>query len=274
VTNRWLIGGGIGCLVGFALCAGLVTLIFTTVFALTRPVVDASEAFLAQMGQGEVAAAYASTADGFRAQQDEESFAAAVKQLGLDEYASVSWSNRRINNQEGTAEGTVTTTKGATKPIALRLIFEGGAWKVVGVRYGGVEMTSIRAVLSVPAKEELDRLVLETLLGFNQAVRNKDFTAFHEKLSAGLKKGVTPEKLLASFHDFVDKKIDISPIKTAEPQFAPPPSVNENGVLIVNGHYPTQPTRVRFRLNYVKEGAMWKLSFISVNVGDDPAPKK
>jgi len=174
-------------------------------------------------------------------------------------------------------DGTVTTTKGATKPIHIRLVYEGGKWKVVDVRYGGVDLVTVRVLLTVPPKEELERLVRETLLGFRQSVQDKDFTAIHGKVSEGLKKATTPEKLLEAFREFVDKKLDIAPNNNVQPQYERPAVLNDNGVLIVSGHTPTPLFLARFDLNYVKEGGDWKLSFISVKTekrADNPAPQK
>ena len=147
-----LIGCGIAGILGIGLCAGLGVLFVGGVFALTQPVVDASEQFLALLGQGKAAEAYASAADGFRAQQDEASFTGAVEQLGLTDYASASWHSRQVENQEGAAEGTVTTKGGGTKPVSVRLIKEGGRWAVVGVRYAGVELVTIKAPPPVPPR--------------------------------------------------------------------------------------------------------------------------
>jgi hypothetical protein len=134
MNKRWLIGCGIAGILGIGLCASLVVLFVGSIFALTRPVVDASEQFLALLGQGKIAEAYAAVGDGFRAQQDEASFHGVVSQLGLTEYASVSWHNRQIENREASAEGTVTTKSGATKPVAIRLMQQGSKWTVIGVR--------------------------------------------------------------------------------------------------------------------------------------------
>ena len=164
------IGCGIAALLGLGLCTALGALFVGGLFALTRPVVDASEQFLALLGQGKIAEAYASAADGLRARQDEASFAGSVKQLGLTDYASVFWHSRQIENHEGIAEGTVTTKNGATKPVFLRLVREGGKWAVVGVRYGGVELVTIKAATLVPAEAELERPVAEAPPGFPGSV--------------------------------------------------------------------------------------------------------
>jgi hypothetical protein len=272
MKKGWLIGCGIAGLLSVGFCAGLGFLIYSgvsTIFALTQPVVDASQDFLVLLGQGKTAEAYASTANGYRAQQDEASFSAAVKQLGLTEYSSVSWYSRKITNQEGSAEGTVTSKSGATTPVTIQLVQEGGRWKVVGVRYGGVELATIKAPTPVPDEEELRRMTTEALLDINQAIKAKDFTTIYDKLSDSLKKETTPEQLAKSFQDFIDKNIDLGPIKNVAPQFEPPAAVNDKGLLVVTGHYPTQPSKVQFNLKYLRESGGWKLDGIHVNVGKD-----
>jgi hypothetical protein len=266
-----LIGGIIGGVLSVGLCAGGVVLFVGWILALSRPVVDASEQFLALLNQGKVAEAYASTAEGFRAQQDPASFAAAVEQLGLADHSAVSWTSRRITNQEGAAEGTLTTKRSGTRPIAFQLIWEGNRWAVAGVRYGGVDLTSIKAPTLPPSEAEAERMVAEALLSFNQAVKAKDFTAFYARLSDVWKTETTPEKLQRTFQVFVDQGIDIGPIRDLKPEFAPPPAVNAKGTLVVAGRYPTRPSQVGFELRYAREQGGWKLSGITVNVGKPPA---
>jgi len=261
-----MIGCGIVAILGFGGCAGTVALLVGGVFALTRPVVDASEQFLTLVGEGKFADAYASTADGFRAQQDEASFAAAVKQLGLTDFASAFWNSRQIENQTGAAEGTVTTKDGGTRPVTVRLVREGGRWAVDGVRYGGVDLASIKVPPPVPSEAELERMASDALLGFNRAVRARDFTAFYATLSDLWKKQTTPEGVQKIFQEFIDKDIDIGGIASVKPQVTSTPTVNDKGVLLVAGHYPTRPARVRFELEYIHEPAGWKLMSVLVGV--------
>jgi hypothetical protein len=254
-------------IVGVGLCAGLGALFIHGLFAVTQPVVDASEQFLALLGQRKIAQAYAAAADGFRAQQDESSFTAAVEQLGLTEYLSATWHSRHIENSEGTAEGTVTTASGVQKPVKLRLIHEADKWKVVSLRFGGIDVASIQGDSLVPAAAELERMVTDTLLAFNQAVQAKDFTAFYGRLADVWKKETTPQRLQTSFQEFLDKEVDIGPIKAIKPLIAPAATVTDQGVLMVAGHYRTQPSQVRFALEYAHEHGRWKLRGISVGVG-------
>jgi hypothetical protein len=152
-----LIGCGIAGLLGIGLCAGLAALLVGLAFAMSQPVADASEQFLALVGQGKVAEAYASASEGFRAEQDEASFTQAVKQLGLTDYSSVTWVSRQVENREGTAEGTVTTKGRGTYRVCVRLVYEGGRWAVAAVRYRGVELAAIQVPPPVPPEAEAER---------------------------------------------------------------------------------------------------------------------
>jgi hypothetical protein len=291
MTKRGLIGCGIVGLLGLGGCVGLGVVFVGGVFALTQPVVDASEQFLSSIGRGKTAEAYAAAAEGLRARLDEASFAAAVRQLGLTDYAAASWHSRTIENQEGTAEGSVTTKAGGTRPISVRLVREGGRWAVLGVRYGGVDLVTAtarppappgagpgpsggaeraaaKAPPAVTSGAELERMAEEALLNFNQAVRAKDFTAFYGTLADAWKAETSPQQLRQAFREFIDKGVDIGAIKDVKPRLAHPAAVNGRGLLVIAGHYPTRPSRVGFELKYAREAGVWKLAGITVEVGN------
>jgi hypothetical protein len=256
-------------LLGIGLLVGLGTVLIVGLFALTQPVVDASEEFLAMLGQGKLREAYASAANGLRAQHDEVSFTRAVQQLGLTNYASASWYNREIHNQDGLAEGILRFKNGDTTHMSVRLVKEKGKWMVVGIRCGGVEMATGRDAFAVPSEVQLCRMVKEALLDFNQAIQAGDFSAFYGQIAGIWKEQTTPERLLEAFREFHDRRIDIRAIKDLQPQFSQAATVNESGVLAVAGHYDTEPSQVRFELKYVNEASDWKLMSISVSVGTE-----
>ena len=164
-------------------------------------------------------------------------------------------------------EGTLSTKNGVTRPVAIRLVREGGKWTVVGVRYGRVDLVTINSQRRVPPDAELERMVAEALLSFNRAVQARDFTAFYGTLSDVWKKETTPQQLQRVFQEFADKNIDIGPIKDLKPRLVPSAELNDKGVLVVAGHYPTQPSQVRFELEYANERFGWKLMGITVRVG-------
>lgn len=253
----------VGLGIGGALVVGAIGAIAWAAFALTRPVVDASEQFLTLIAEKNPAAAYAATSEGFRARMSEEEFASAAKQLALTEYASASWSHREIDNSIGMADGTMVSKKGTSTPISIRLIWENDAWKVSGVNSGGMDILASR----LPRGGEVERLISQTLLDFNHAVKTKNFTGFHDSLSQRWKKQSTPTSLLAAFQEFVDKKIDIASIKDHKPQINSSPQLTSNDTLQLKGRYQTTASPIGFELEYANEKGDWKLLSISIRVG-------
>jgi len=252
------VGLGIGAL----LVVGAVGTIAWAAFALTRPVVEASEQFLALVAENP-AEAYASTSEGLRARMSKENFPSAVEQLALTEYASASWRHREIDNSIATAEGTMITRKGVSTPISIRLIWENDAWKVSGVNSGGMDLFASRP----PREGEVERLISQTLLDFNHAVKSKDFTAFHDSLSQRWKKQSTPGSLLTAFREYIDKNIDIASIKDHKPQINSAPQLTGDNTLQLKGRYQTTASPIGFELEYANEKGDWKLLSISIRVG-------
>lgn len=120
----------------------------------------------------------------------------------------------------------------------------------------------------VPPESELKTMTLSSLLAFNDGVQEKDFSAFYKKISALWQEQTTPEKLTELFNDFIDKEIDISPIKKVEPVFNKEAKINSDGLLVIAGYYPTTPKRVVFELKYLEEKGDWKLAGINVKTLD------
>jgi len=252
----------VGLGIGGMLLVGGVGSIAWAVISLTRPVVDASERFLTLVAENP-AQAYASTSESFRARISEAGFVSAVKQLALREYASASWNHREIDNSVGLVEGTTVDKKGGVTPISIRLIWENNAWKVMGATVGGLDLLASR----VPQSGDAERMISQTLLDFNNAVRSKNFTAFHSSLSDAWKKQSTPTSLQESFKEFIAKNIDIGGIKDHKPEVALPQHPTSNNTLQLKGRYQTTPAPVGFELEYANERGDWKLQNISIRVG-------
>jgi hypothetical protein len=119
---------------------------------------------------------------------------------------------------------------------------------------------------NVPDEKELKSLTRDSLLSFNQAVQAKDFTAFQKQIAAMWQAQVTPTKLKSIFQTFIDQEIDLTGIKSVDPEFSEPPEIDDRGVLVLKGSYPTTPTKVNFELKYLNEKKAWKLIGIDVNV--------
>ena len=119
---------------------------------------------------------------------------------------------------------------------------------------------------TVPSRAELKTLTRDSMLAFSEAVEAQDFTAFHKQISQLWREQITPAKLKSIFATFIEQEIDLSPVTKLEPVFDEPASIDDDGVLVVHGHYATTPSAVQFRLKYVSEKSAWKLVGIKVDV--------
>ena len=124
----------------------------------------------------------------------------------------------------------------------------------------------------VPPEKELRALALDSLLAFNKAVQAKDFSEFHKQISQLWREQINPAKLKSIFQTFIDQEVDLSPISNIDPKFEPAAKIDSDGVLVVQGNYPTTPSAVQFRLKYVNEKSAWKLIGIKVDVKPASAP--
>jgi hypothetical protein len=244
------------------------------VFRLTAPMTEEGEKFLATLGSGSTGAAYAMTSATLQKAQTQEDFTRTVKAYGLDGFQSASWSNRNIKNDRGTLEGTVQCKSGGAVPLTLEMIKEAGTWKVLSIMgpHTGASTGPIieneDAGPPAPAKDEAAKLATAALLAFNQAILTKSFDKFHAGISKLWREQTTPDELRGKFQTFIDKEIDIAAIETLNPDFKSAPALNDDGFLVLEGEYPVEPGKVRFKLKFISEAKVWKLVGVNVHVGE------
>lgn len=258
-----------GCLialaVGLAGLALIVAIIFL-VFGLTRGAVTAGNEFLGLIGSGKTAAAYESASATLKSQQDVGSFEQVVKNLGLTDFASAFWSSIETKNDRAYLEGSVTTRSGGKIPLTMELVKESGTWKVISLSAPEAGVSAAQRGKQLPSDEKVKGLALDSLLAFNKALQDKNFVGFHQQISRGWQEQITPDELKELFNQFIEMQVDISPIKEVEPILTAAPEINSDGLLILEGYYPTRPNKVYFRLKYTYEHPAWKLFGIRVNV--------
>jgi hypothetical protein len=120
---------------------------------------------------------------------------------------------------------------------------------------------------AVPDKDDLRAMTDASIQSFGEAIQDKDFSGFYLEISEVWQKQTTAEKLDEAFKDFYDKDIDLAAaIEGKSPVYDKPAVINPDGVLIVQGYYPTSPNRIVFQLKYLKEDADWNLLGINVNL--------
>lgn len=118
----------------------------------------------------------------------------------------------------------------------------------------------------VPSGRALEALVKSSLLSLNDANVTGNYSVLHARLSKPFREQFPPEKLKATFKEFQKNGADFDIIAAMPPAYDPGPAVDEDGKLVVKGSFPTEPSRLRFELEYIPSDGEWKLIRIYVKV--------
>ena len=155
-----------------------------------------------------------------------------------------------------------------TKPnkviFTLKYLQEKSAWKLVGINVQVLPF--VEKTGPVPTEKEAKRLALDSLLAFNKALKAKSFDSFYGQIAKLWQAQTTPAKLKEIFQAFLAQDAHISGIADVEPIFDSKPAIDSDGFLVLNGSYPTQPSKVFFELKYIYEDEAWELVGINVNL--------
>ncbi len=262
-------------LIALAAIAALIAAVVVLVFYLTRGVTQTGDRFLALVRDGKTHEAYLLTAKAFRTATPEEEFVSFLKSSSLAENEQAQWSSRSLSGNTGELEGSIRTRRGGTVPVKLKLVREENEWRVLAIERvaAGVVTATPSAVTgppSVPPGADLQAMATRAVLRLGKAIAAKDFSEFHSSTAALWQGQTTPEALRDAFKPLIDEGADLSVVQGQSPKFTNNPSIDASGRLILEGFFPTEPTRVSFTLKFIHEAPEWKL--IGINVRLEAAP--
>jgi hypothetical protein len=122
---------------------------------------------------------------------------------------------------------------------------------------------------TVPTDGEIQYLVRETMLGFNDALQKEDFTEFYSTISKQWQKQTSAAAMKTSFQSFIDGQANFGEIRSMIAEVEDKKTRKQSGykVFDVKGKYDTSPIDTTFDLSYVAEGNEWKLFKIQVYTG-------
>jgi hypothetical protein len=91
------------------------------------------------------------------------------------------------------------------------------------------------------------------------SVEKKDMEHFRSTVSHLWKQQHTTETLNKGFEAIINSGANWQVLEGLTPVLSSDAQIDENGVLLLTGHYPTKPSQVHFEQKYVYEGLSWKL---------------
>lgn len=142
-----------------------------------------------------------------------------------------------------------------------------------GTHGPAVTSSPIPAALSVdppagepayPDRTQATVMIKATLIALNQGNITGNYTVLRDLGSPRFRSENNAAQLASVFTPMRERNLDISPILVFEPVLQQPFGLDELGQLRFVGHFPTEPLRVEFDLQFETIGTRWMISNITV----------
>ncbi|NOY22675.1 MAG: hypothetical protein GXO70_04065 [Acidobacteria bacterium] len=238
---------------------------------LVNKMAEPANKFFTLVGNGNLQAAYDSTAGIFKKSTSFQQFEAFMKGNGLTQYKSSNWSSVSFKNQTGKIEGAITLKDGTTLPMDISLVKEGETWRISNLLLtgGGISKTSPenepKVEKTIPPLDELNKIAQDSVFLLGTAINADNYNPFYQEISKIWQTQITVQKLHDIFSTFKEKGYDLTIAKGVTPIFDEAPALDKDGLLHLNGQFPTKETTILFKLTYHYEYPNWKLFGINVN---------
>lgn len=241
-------------------------LAIVTVFYLTSGMADVANEFFAAIKKQDVAAARGYLSEDFKASTDEAALKDFLTKGALLNFKETTWSNRQISGGRGELEGEVITETGGVVPLKLLFVKENDAWKIYGIQKPTAGLQPEQSSPNIPGKADQLVLVKQAMHDFAVSVNNKSMQHFHGTVSPLWQQQQTAQKFDEIFGAFYESGLDLTVLDSFEPSMEPATALNEDGLLVLEGFFPTQPSKVTFKQKFLYQGISWKLVGFTVNV--------
>jgi hypothetical protein len=260
--KKLLVWGGVsGALVG---------IVALVIFGLTKPLVQTADGFFDDIKSGALDRAYERVSNDFKRASGVDEFREQVAKYGLNAVKTTSWSSRNMRGfgegSLGELDGTATDADGTVRPVSMRLVKEGGVWRIQGLSIKPAGVTSPGQTREMPNERELVRMTHDIVVAFSRSLSDKSMKTLHEAISERWRREQSVESLEAAFKEFLDRGVDLTKFESLTPVFDGEPKIDEQGWLVVNGYYETPVERLEFEQTFLPEGLGWKLGGLSINV--------
>lgn len=244
----------------------LVLLGLVLVFGMTSGMVNTADGFFRAAAGEDFSKAKPFLAEGFLAETSLEDLQVFMRQTGLGEYKKASWGERSVSSKGvGELDGTVETKAGGILPVHVTFVKEKGAWKILALKKTAVG-ASKEGPPPMPADAELKALAADAVHAVALAINARDFGPFYNGIAKLWQAQTTKEELLKAFQPFVQQNIDLSVLRKIEPVLNAAPKINDEGMLVLQGYYPSTPSVVHFTTSFVYEHPKWALGGINLQV--------
>ncbi|HEY7244265.1 MAG TPA: hypothetical protein VH678_10320 [Xanthobacteraceae bacterium] len=135
---------------------------------------------------------------------------------------------------------------------------------LLGDSAGHVQAGTRPAIQSPGDAETITILLRTTLVALHQANLSGNYTVLRDISAPGFQAKNSAADLSMIFASLRHQKIDLSTVVLLEPNFSPPPSIDDQNMLRLTGTLPTRPAPVAYDLLFQPVNGLWRVFGISL----------
>lgn len=253
----------------FKIIAGFIAVILIIIIAafyFTSELPKTADKFFTAVKSQNMDQAYSYVSDAFKEVTSQEALQKFLQNNGFDDYQEASWSSRKVENNTGELKGYIQTSAGKELPLTVDFVKSQNKWKINAINKPASGIQTPRQTSQMPSEQELVSLTRDTMASFAQSISQNDMQLLRDDSSSLFKKQVSLEAFNDSYQSFFKFEDKLLILEKLSPQFTQKAVINEDGVLIIEGQYPTTPNPLVFVSKYIYEGYGWKLLGLNVEI--------
>lgn len=247
-----------------------ILIVIAAVFYFTSGLPKTADKFFTAVKNNNMQQAYSYTSDGFKKVTTQNALQEFLHNNGFDAYHEASWNSRNVSNNTGKLIGAIKTTDGKELPLSIDFIKSQNEWKINAINKppSGIQTpkNTPSQTAQMPDEKYLVSLTRATMDSFAKSISENDMRHLRDESSSLFKKQVSLKEFNDGYQSFFKFEDKLMILNKLSPQFTQKALINEDGILIIQGQYPTTPKPFVFDSKYVYEGYGWKLLGLNVNI--------
>lgn len=256
----------LGVLIAVVLAAAAAVVYLTTTLKVTAGQV------LGAVASGNFAGVRDRFSDDFNARTADREFELFLSRAGIVDFDQADWRVHGLSFDAVDLAGVVDSVAG--EPVRLRVEFvrDGASFSIDAVRRPYVGIGSESGGIRIPDIPAAAGLARETTRAFAEAVKAGDFARFHGEAAAPLREAYSLKEFTRLFSPFLEQPVDLTVLDRTQPRFTADPALLANGMLHLQGYFPSRPSRALFSYQYAYTAAGWRLTGIDFKLRPVQSP--
>lgn len=119
--------------------------------------------------------------------------------------------------------------------------------------------------VGMPDPYRLAELIYTAISALDQANATGNYTVLHALAAPAFQAANSADGLAQVFAKYRELKVTLADAVLYEPHLLRKAELDGNGILRVEGFFPTEPLRIRFDLSFVEVGSVWRLIAIAIS---------